>query len=247
MRHMLIKNRQAGFTLVEVAIVAPLMILIAISILAVLITLVTSTVTPNARGIMMIEQQKAMDSLQKDIGNSTTLLAPAALPSGFSDSASSDYSSPPTGTVVLKAQTFNQTTDTNDTTGTKILPAFKGSSPCTNLTSLEASNIAPIVAVYFVKDSILYRRTLVDDTLATCATKLAKQTCISSCTSKDLQLISTSKVKKFDIIYYTSLTSDTVTTAPASAKSAKITITSTLDAAGQTNEYTSVARIIKLN
>lgn len=235
---------QSGFTLVEVAIIVPIMIIIAVSILAMLITLVTSTMIPNARGIIMQDQQKAFDNIESDINSSTRLLS--TLPSGFTDSASTDYASPPSGTTVLRIETFNQITNPNDTTGTKTIPAFMGSAPCTNTTVLTKENIAPIVIVYFVRDNSLYRRTLVDNTLATCGTKLAKQTC-STCSSKDLQLLRASSVTKFEVIYYSSAQNDTITTDPTQAKSARITITATLDTVGQTVEYTATIRIVRLN
>lgn len=244
MRRILTRN-QSGFTLVEVAIMAPIMILVVLGILTILIALVSSTTLPNARGVIMQDQQKAFDNIESDINNSTSLLSTP--PTNFTDSASNDYASPPANTTVLIIQMFNQIANPNDTTGTKSIPAFEGSSPCTNATSLEKNNIAPIVIIYFVKDNSLYRRTLVDNSPATCGAKLAKQTCLSSCSSKDLQLVNSSSVTNFGVIYYSDAQNDIVTADPTLAKSAKITITATLDAAGQTATYTAKIRVVRLN
>lgn len=239
-------SKQRGFTLVEVAIVTPVMILTALGIVAILITLVSSTVRPNARSILMQQEEKALDSMESDINNSSGILA--SLPANFSDAASGDYSTPPSGTTVLRIQTYDQIKNPNDNSGTKVIPAFKDSAACSNVTSLAASNIVPIVVVYYVKDNTLYRRTLTDTTIpATCGIKLAKQSCLSGCTSTDLALVTAENLSNFSIIYYTGVTNNTVTSDPTLAKSAKVFITASLEAGGETVEYSSSLRSARLN
>lgn len=242
---MSIKNNQHGFTLVEVAIVTPFMILLALSIIAVLVTLVTSTVGPNAKSMLMQQQEKAFDSIESDINNSSTLLT--SLPANFSDSASTDYSDPPVGTTVLRIQTYDQIANTSDSTGTRVMPAFKGASPCANTTALDGSNINSIVVIYYVKDNTLYRRTLTDTTNpTTCGVKLAKQSCLSGCASEDIALVRADSLEKFEVTYYSTVSGDTTTTA-SSAKSALVTIESNLEAAGETQSYTASFRSARLN
>lgn len=240
---------QRGFTLIEVAVVTPIMILVALSIVAILITLVTSTLRPNARSMVMQQEQKAFDSIESDINNSSGLLSD--LPANFSDSnAAADYYDPPAGTDVIAIQTYDQIVNPNDSSGTKVIPAFRSSSACSNTTDLNASNIVPIVVVYFVKDDTLYRRTLTQyygsTPSSTCGTKLAKQTCIT-CTNKDVVLIAADSISAFNIVYYTGITNDVVTTDPNVAQSAKITITASLDAGGDAVEYSSSIRASRLN
>ncbi len=247
MQHILIKHlkRQNGFTLTEIAIIAPLMIVVALSIVTVLITLVSSTIGPNARSILLQQTEKAFDTMETDINNSSGLLS--GLPVNFADSASSDYTTPPTGTKVLRIATYDQIVNPNDTTGTKTIPAFRGGAPCSNATALDGSNIVSIVVVYFVRDNNLYRRTLTDSSLpATCGTKLAKQTC-STCSSEDLKLIESDGFTTFDVEYYTGITNDIVTNDPTVARSAKITIASSLDAGGETVSYSATLRAARLN
>lgn len=254
MQHMSI-NKQRGFTLIEVAIVAPIMILVAISIVAILIVLVSSTVRPNAQSLIMQQEEKAFESIESDINNSYVYISStssygflSSLPSNFTDTAASDYSSPPSGTTVIRLQTFNQIIDSNDSSKTKVLPAFKDTGSCSNITDLSSSNIAPIVVIYYVRDNTLYRRTLVDNTNpSTCGTKLAKQSCLSSCAAEDSALVRVDSLKTFSIEYYTGITNDTVTTDPTLAKSAKVTITAASDAGGDSVEYTSSLRAARLN
>lgn len=246
MRHMSINN-QRGFTLVEIAVIAPMMILIALGIVAILITLVSSTVSPNAKGLLMQQQEKAFDSLENDINNSSGLLS--AIPANFSDSASVDYSDPPVDADILIVGGYDQIQNPNDTSGTKVIPAFIDSATCSNTTNLNAVNIAPIVTIFFVKDNVLYRRTLIEDVPSnTCGTKLAKETgcSLSSCTP-DVELLRADTINKFDVIYYTTITGNTTTTNPTLAMSAKITITSTLYAGGDPIKYTAVIRAARLN
>lgn len=244
---MLIKrNNQGGFTLVEVAVVAPVMILLAIAIVAILIALVGGTVRPNAESILIQQNQKSFENIESDINNSSGLLS--ALPANFTDNAASDYSSPPSGTTVLRIKTYDQIQNPNDSSGTKIIPAFKDASSCSSSTILDSSNIVPIVVIYFVKNNTFYRRTLTDTTTpATCGTKLAKSTGCSTCTSEDIALLKADSIDAFNVTYYTNITNDTTTTDPTVAKSAKITITSSLEAGGDTVEYTASLRAVRLN
>lgn len=240
-------SKQRGFTLVEIAVVTPIMILVAISIIAVLITLVSSTVRPNAKSILMQQQEKALDSIESDVNNSSIILS--TLPSNFSDSNSVDYASPPAGTTVLRVQTYDQIVNPNDTSGTKVIPAFKDSAACSNITDLNATNILPIVTIYYVKNEVLYRRTLIDNTSpapAICGTKLAKQTCLT-CTPEDLALVRADQISGFAVTYYTGINNDVVTTDPTLAKSATISITASLEAGGDTVENTTSLRVARLN
>ncbi len=248
-------NKQQGFTLIEVAVVAPIMILVAISIIAILIILVSSTVQPNARSLIMQQEEKALDVIESDINNSYAYISSTSsygflstLPANFADSASSDYSSPPSGTTVIALKTFNQIIDSTDSSRTKVLPAFKDTASCSNTTDLSASNIAPIVVVYYVKNNTLYRRTLVDTTNpSTCGTKLARQSCLTSCAAEDTALVQVDALRTFSVVYYTGITNDIVTTDPTAARSAKVTITAASDAGGDSVEYTSSLRAARLN
>ncbi|MDO8335251.1 MAG: prepilin-type N-terminal cleavage/methylation domain-containing protein [Candidatus Saccharibacteria bacterium] len=252
---------QRGFTLVEVAIVAPIMILVALSIVAILITLVTSTIRPNATSMLMQQQEKAFDVIESDINNSYVYISStsssgflSSLPSGFTDSSPSDYSSPPSGTTVLRLQTFNQIVNPSDTTGTKVIPAFKDTNTsCSNTTDMTANNIVPIVIIYYVKNNVLYRRTLTYNYASTppqtCGTKLAKQTtCSTGCTSEDLALVTADKIDTFSVDYYTGINNNTLTNNdPTLGKSAKVTIGATLQAGGDAVSYTSSIRASRLN
>lgn len=242
----MLTNNQKGFTLVEVAVIAPMMILIALAIVAVLVTLVSSTVAPNAKALLMQQQEKAFDTIENDINNSSTLLS--TLPANFSDSVASDYATPPANTEILRVQGYDQIQNPGDTSGTKVIPAFKDTAVCSNITDLSASNIVPVVIIYFVKDNILYRRTLIEDTpSSTCGTKLAKETgCAQASCTKDTQLVQGDTILIFDIEYY-STTTGTTTTTPALAKSAKITIKSALNAGGDSIEYAASIRAARLN
>lgn len=248
-------NKQRGFTLIEVAVIAPVMILVAISIVGILIILVSSTVQPNARSLIMQQEVRALDSIESDINNSYAYINSTTsygflsdLPANFSDSAISDYSDPPNGTMVLGIQTFNQIIDSTDSSRTKVLPAFKDTASCSNTTNLSPNNIAPIVVVYYVKNNTLYRRTLVDTSNpSTCGTKLARQTCLTSCAAEDVALVQVDELRVFNVEYYTGITNDVVTTDPTAARSAKVTITAASDAGGDSVQYTSSLRAARLN
>lgn len=240
-------SKQRGFTLVELAVVAPLMIVIAMAIVSILILLVSATVGPNAQSSLMQQSEKALDIIEGDINNSTAFVS-SSLPANFSDSHSSDYASPPANTTVMRVHGFDQILNPSESSGTKVIPAFKDSVNCNNVTNLNSTNIVQIVALYYVNNNTLYRRTLVDGSNpSACGTKLAKTSCLSGCSSKDLELLRADQITKFELVYYTTITGSVVTTDPTQAKSAQITISSELDAGGETQKYTATFRAARLN
>lgn len=214
------QQKQRGFTLVEVSVVVPMIIIIIVGILALLITLVRNNVVQSTRSAIVNDTRLALGSLEKDI-NASTLFFPSTLPGG----TYSDFNQPglsgtykTNGTTVsgatstsintLMVQSYNQIADPQDTTGTKTIAAFKGTAPCSGSTFSQSSNIVPIAVLYFVSNGTLYRRTLIDKTNpTTCGTKLIKQSCPTgsdantpACTVKDTALLN--NVTQFDVDYY---------------------------------------------
>ncbi len=126
------------------------------------------------------------ESVNQDVTSGSVFST--SVPVGFSDPNSADYSSPPANTEVLIIKGYNQIKDPTDTTGTKILPAFKGAAPCSGTTNTSSTNIASTVIIYFVKNGTIWRRILTETSPGTiCATPLLiTQTCPpgGSCTTK---------------------------------------------------------------
>ncbi len=241
------RSSQGGFTLPEVAIVVPMMILIVIALMGLLIAMVNDIAGPTKQSSLADSSDKVFDSIGSDVTNSSSFLS--AVGAGFSDSNSSSYGSPPADTDVLIIQSYNQTKDPTDTTGTKTLPAFKGISPCAT-TSINKDNVVPIVIIYFVKDSVLWRRVLTATAPgSTCNTPLLiQQSCPSGggCTNEDLPLTKAT-VTEFKVTYYSTVDSDTVAIDKSLAQSVLVSVKNSTPSGGSNAVNTSVVRLSRLS
>lgn len=236
---MSIKN-QGGFTLVEIAIVVPLMIILVIGLIGLLIALVNGIALPTKQNVLVNSGENVFDAASKDIKNGSGFVA--TVPATFSDTNASDYASPPSGTQVLMVKGYNQVIDSADTTGTKTLPAFKGATaPC----AVSKDNIATILSVYFVNNGTLWRRVLTESTPgATCGTPLIKQSCAPTelCSIKDTP-ISKDSVTDFTLTYFTTTDGTVTTPDPTMAKSVQLSIKGSTKSGGHDANFASTIRV----
>lgn len=253
MRHTLTRfrtnqQREQGFTLVEVAVVLPMMIFITLGLVSLLVALVIGIAAPTKRNALVNSSGNVLESVNRDVTSSSGFLA--SVPFGFSDSNNADYTSPPANTEVLIIKGYNQTKEPTDTTGTQTLPAFKGTPPCSATTNSDKSNIASIITIYFVKGSTIWRRVLTETSPgATCNTPLLiTQTCPpgGSCTNEDTPIVKGS-ITEFKLIYYTDAATDTVATNKIYAKSVLLSIKGSVVNGNDTTTYSSNLRISRIS
>lgn len=266
MPFMSIKSRdERGFTLVEVSVVVPMIIIIVVGILAMLITLINSNVSQITRSNLVYQTRLAIADIEKDTDSATIFMSgtlPFAtfvdtyepgLSGSYKTNGTLSGGASSTNLNTLFVQGYNQILDPQDTTRTKIIAAFKGTPPCTNSTIFQISNIAPIAVLYFVNNGTLYRRTVVDKSNpTTCGTKLIAQSCPSGCGGpEDKALLS--KVSQFKIDYYLNASDttpiDAYVASPSptidQAKAIVVTITSATSASGKSVSHTATLRATK--
>lgn len=269
-------SKERGFTLVEVAIVAPILVLVVLGVLALLITLVTNNSIEIARNSLISETRGAFSTIEADVGSSSTFI-PGSLPANFIDNSprpqnftyksqgtdSNNAASP--NLRGLFVQGYNQVIDpdpSNASSQTRTIPAYKkGADPCNVSINTDLDNAMPIAVMYWVEKGDLYRRTIIDKDTGTtqlCGDPLVKQSCPSDsaypspCTIIDTKLMS--NVTKFYIDYYLNPNSSspianvyaTPSTTIDQAKSIQITIEATKYASGQPVSYSSSLRISRL-
>ena len=73
MRPLLIKN-QRGFTLVEIAVISPILILVTVGLIAGLILIANNVSGPNRQNSLIRSTQRALDMIEKDVINSSNFL-----------------------------------------------------------------------------------------------------------------------------------------------------------------------------
>lgn len=246
---------QEGFTLVEVAVVVPVMALLITVMMALLIVLVNDSAFQNKRSGNLQSQQAGLSSVAADVTNSSSFVT--SRPGNFTDNEepgkTGTYTTQGTlrnGTASSNLNTlfiygYNQMLDPDDTTKTKVVPAFIGAPPCSAAAQSNSANIEPILIIYFVNKGTLWRRTLVDNTgLTTCGLRLINQTCSASavCTYKDVSIVE-SDVTEFSITYYLNPGDTSPTVIAANAQTINIKLSRSTSDGDNTSSYTTNLRV----
>lgn len=241
---------QRGFTIVEIAVITPILVIVTLGLIACLILIVNNVSGPNRQNNLVRSTQKALDMIEKDVVSSSTFLQ--TVPSiDYSDTNSADYSSIPSDNRLI-IQKYDISSNPNDNAAT--IPAFGGTNPCSGGTIADENNTTPIIVVYFIKNGSLYRRTLVNATTGpTCDARLAQQSCSESqsCTVKDILVTNTGNISNFSVEYFLNSASTTPITnyneIPLTS-SVSIAITSSVIGVSQDdNSYTSTLQLSRLN
>lgn len=166
------QNKHQGFTIVEVLVIAPIVILALGAFIAVMVNMTAEVLKTQSENSMVQNTQDALDTIEQDVKLSGQFLAANELtahsPQGFADGqgpANSDsnvnsftnVTSGNTRSKMLILRTF--TTDKNPIDGTR-QPVYtdQPSASCDQKTinKLFSSN-----TIYFVKNNILWKRTII--------------------------------------------------------------------------------------
>jgi type II secretory pathway pseudopilin PulG len=260
-------RKKRGFTIVEIAVVAPILILVVVAILAALYAIINNMSTQVGRNGSMNDTRAIYKQLESDIEYGLSFYA-TTLPSTLSDVNTpvngKDYKYHGTlsdGTTssnlnTLFIQSYNQTKSSDAALAGAAVPVTWGACPTTTL-RVDAATGVPIAIIYYVNNGILYRRTVVhndtfNNAVAKCGTPRIRQSCQNppqtKCTVEDQQLLT--GVTNFIVDYYASYTDampinayDTTPSIPVDqAKSIVLTIKKNNIAAGELVEYQSSMR-----
>lgn len=211
---------QQGFTLIEILIMSPIVMLTIVIIMSFLFNQYGQLTQQGAQLNLNVEAQNITFSMQDDLffanaysSGINSGLVDANQPSGGWKS----NTTPQTLIVSVPAETANRRSDTRK-------PVYINTEGCDPLVLEDNSPLYNNV-IYFVSGSNLYKRYLTaPSSMATCGTSFQKQTCpsnkvTSSCPADRLL---TDKLQSFTVTYYD--TSNTVTTTPDNAEKIKVDI-----------------------
>ena len=252
------KIKAQGFTLIEILIIAPIVILAISVFISLIINMVGDVLAVRDRNNMSYEIRDALDRIEQDsrlstqfLTTSSTLLAPQGSDSNFTGTAAF------TNTNSLIMGTL--TTDKNPVDSTRQLVFYaKQPNDCGSLQSYNRPFISKVV--YFIKDNSLWRRTYLlpyntnaspnDETV--CNAPWQQNSCspgyvASRCQTNDTQLMQ--NVTSFSIKYFSSPSSTTdIGVANAlSATTIEVTLNGQKLVAGRTVNNTGSVRTSKLN
>jgi len=160
-------NKNRGFTLVEMLIVAPMVIIIIGIIIVSIVTLTGESLAEGGRAQLLNDVQDSLDRIEADVKFSGSYLStnnftPTA-PQG-ADNAAQKFVSVASGNDTLILNSFFTTT--NPAISTRTLVYIPDTPFACNDASIVQNQVMTNNIVYFVKDSSLWRRTVATSTYA---------------------------------------------------------------------------------
>lgn len=250
----------AGFTLIEVLIIAPVVILAISGFVALMVTMTAEVLVTRDNNNMTYETQDALDRIEQDVRLSTQFLVTSG---AFTTPQGSNNNF--TGTAAFTATTGSLilgglTTDKNPADSTRQLVYYAGQP---NLCGAQQSYNRVFLSkvMYFLKDGDLWRRAVLpnyntnpvldDDTV--CSAPWQRNTCspgyslATRCQTNDTMLME--NVDSFNIKYFSNPNS-TVDIGPSQALAAttiEVTLTGKKTTAGRDITSSGSMRATKLN
>ncbi|HEU5121941.1 MAG TPA: fibronectin type III domain-containing protein [Candidatus Saccharimonadales bacterium] len=253
-----IKANAAGFTLIEVLIIAPIVIIAISGFIALIITMVGDVLATRDRNLMTFEIRDSLDRIEQDTRLSTQFLTTTVnieAPQGKNDDTTpfSNADSLILGTL---------TTERNPVDSNRELVFYaKQPNECNAPNNLKYYN-RPFIGkvIYFIKNGSLWRRSSLppyntnnpanDNTV--CDTPWQLNSCSpgyvsSRCQTNDAQLMT--NVESFNVKYYETPESTTELTAAnaLNAGSIEVTLTGKKSIAGRSIAQSGSVRVNKLN
>jgi len=195
------KSRNRGFTVVEVMVVAPILMLVIGVFLGVITELVSQSVVSRAQSQAVYDVQDALSRIEQDVKASSGFLSTNSM--GPSNNLSSSILSPQGlnddttaftgGSSVLILKMVATTTNLNDSS---VRPIYSnGTFSCTDVNVIYNTTMIYNV-VYFVKNGSLWRRTMMPSGYngTWCATPYQQPSCSvgivnANCVTEDSEIL----------------------------------------------------------
>ena len=255
---------EAGFTLIEVVVIAPVLILTLGGFIVALVSMVGDTLANRDTNTMLYEAQSTLDRIEQDVRLSKGYLATTGtLPSPQGSDGTPAF----TGTAAFTATSSNYlllstlSTNVNPLDPARKVVYYGGTGQPYGCGSLESYNTPfPTTVIYYLNGTALYRRTVVPSNTLTagqantvCYTPWQQNSCspgytnTTQCATQDAKVMD--NVKSIGLAYYASQSSNTdlgASNAPA-AITIGVTITTEKTTAGQLIGNSTTARFTRLN
>lgn len=244
-----------GFTLVEILVVVPVVILVVAVMVGFLVTLTGDAMMSRERNAMTYTAQDALNQIEQDVRVSTRFMATTGTlvsPQGRNDGTLA-FSSPDQHLILMQYATIGSPYD-----GTRSLAHYADRpNACDDFH--EYNEPVQATVVYFVKNGNLHKRTIIDTNGTVCGaltvpnlwhinscdiTTLNKSRCITR------DSILASNVSSFSLSYYIAPDSTSpvsLVSSPRDVTTAEATLTLSKQVAGETIEHSSSIRSSRLN
>lgn len=237
-------RRAKGFTLVELLVISPIIMVVVLGIVTFLFNQYGNLVQQNGQLNLQVSVQNILFILQDDIwyANSFTSDINDNLSDSHAPSGGWKYNTTPQTLIIsTPALTKNHRDPAR-------APVYLNESTCTPPDGNGVNSALYDSVIYFVNGTNLYKRILTAPaSLPICATPFNKQTCPLSDATSDCpadKLLS-DQLSTFTVTYYD--TGNSVVTTPDTAESVKVDITLADKAYAQNISATSSLRLRKIN
>lgn len=225
---------QSGFTILEVVIITPILMVTVIGLLSFLFTMYSSFIQKNEVASMQVAAQAVVFNMQEDMLNTTAF-------SSTTNSNASDSHRPVAGwqhatdppTLILSSASY--TGPRQDTSRQQVYMRPGGPNTCTPFVSQSTMETYPKAynnIIYYVKDNTLYKRILTPNS-PTCGTGYQVQSCPSASANATCPAdkVMATDVSDFDVTYLRE--DNSTTTVPEQANRVTITMTFTRTVAAE--------------
>lgn len=194
------RHKQAGFTLVELVVVAPMVMIAIAIILSYILSMFLVTGEKNAKILMQAEAQTALFTLRDDVMFANYFQG--ELPPGHSDPhKSGGWSAYYDNALMFTEAAYTANRQSQDR---QLVYVSNTPNPCGD-GSPEGNNYSVNTIILFVDDNTLYRRVIVPDQSGNCLATYRQQTCPETVANSDCPADSViaQNVKEFNLEYYT--------------------------------------------
>lgn len=252
----------AGFTLVEVLVIAPVVLIVIGVLVGMIIALVGSAMATSNRNAMVYNNQDALDRIEQDVRLSARIL-PSTGSSNLTTPQGSDTNF--TGTAPFTASSSVLVLDTVATTKNPAdstrQPVFYANTPNPCGAQQSSNQLFLVRVVYFVSGGSLWRRTLVPvyntnttspNASTVCNAPWQRNTCspgqtLAQCQTSDSEIAT--NVGSFNVKYLANSgsTIDLGSSGALSATALEVTINGQKSVSGRDITASSTVRATKIN
>jgi hypothetical protein len=212
------KLTRAGFTIVELLIIAPIVLLTIGAFITAIVNMTGDVLASRGATVLTYNIQDALNRIEDDVKLSTTFLATNNItltsPQGYSDDTTSFNNVDPTNGTMLILNTL--ATNGNPLISTSGLVYLQNLPNACNSTQLSQNTPLTLNIVYFVSNGTLWRRTIMPSTYATagCSVPWQQASCnpalftngswtsYTFCSTQDIRLVDNVTSGGFAISYF---------------------------------------------
>lgn len=252
-------NSSSGFTLIEILVIAPIVLLAIGGFIALMVAMVGDVLVTRDNNTMLYEAQDTLKRIESDVRLSTafltttgTMIAPQGSNSNFTGT---DAFTNDSDTLILNSLVTN----VSPLDSSREIIYYKNQpNPC-DATKI-FNNILYSKIIYFIKDNSLWRRTTISpfntnptvDSQTVCADPWQKDSCspgytLSRCKTNDIEVMK--NVTGLNVEYYDapSSTFNMGATGATGATTIKVTVTGAKQTAAKTISVSQSLRATRLN